>query len=293
MKMPPLIALQYFCLAAELGSLKACADAFNVTEGAVSRQIKSLSQFYAKALFEKSGRGLVLTEHGRTLAAGAQPAFTRIHQVSNQLLSAHSDITLGVTTSFAIRWLLPKLPDFERQFPDYRVKLQATSNETALRGEHFDVQISYYLEGCEPATLRPHKLQDEWLLAVCSPNYLARGQRLDIDALSASRLLLNERTGRDWRLWAQKLKIASIDPAIESALSFEQDDVAIQAAVAGHGVALANVAYIEREMSLGSLVPATEIAPLVVGAHYITAASARAHTRETRSVLQWLRAQVS
>jgi LysR family glycine cleavage system transcriptional activator len=290
-KLPPLKALHYFSVAAYQPSFNEAAKLLHVSEGAVSRQMKLLSDYHGKALFEKRGRTMELTEAGRILAASAHAAFDSISQVSNQLLADQTALTINVTTSFAIRWLLPKLGHFERLYPDYRLQMQATSSESALLGKSFDVKISYYLTGQEPANFKEHKLQDEWLMAVCAPNYLKNNTVFSIGELVDCRLLLNEMTGRDWRLWGELL--SQVDLPIERALKFEQDDVAIQAAVAGHGIALANVAYIQSELSLGSLVAATDQAPIVTGAHYLSIAKERQNALAVQAFTNWLKSVVT
>lgn len=290
MRLPPLTALHYFNVVAKLGSFTAAAKQLCVTEGAVSRQMKLLAEFYAKPLFEKSGRGVALTQSGQLLATTTHSAFESISQVSEQLLADQTQLTINVTTSFAIRWLLPKLADFERRYPEYRLQMQASSSEQALRGKSFDVQISYYLSGSEPAALEADKLQDEWLLAVCAPSYLTDNTKINIQQLGQYRLLLNEMTGRDWRLWGEKLQLDNLSIAIDRGLKFEQDDVAIQTAVAGHGISLANTAYIQSELALGSLVPATDQGPVVTGAHYLSINKARANAAAVRAFTQWIRA---
>mgnify|MGYP000111967924 CR=1 FL=1 len=293
MKLPPLTALHYFSVVAKQGSFVGAARQLHVTESAVSRQMKLLTEYYNKALFEKRGRTLVLTHAGVKLAATASSAFESISQVSDQLLAEQSQLTIGVTTSFAIRWLLPRLADFEQKFPQYPVQMQATSSDVALLGKSFDVHISYYLLGKEPLVLKPHKLQDEWLLAVCSPSYLVEGNPYRVEQLSQRRLLLNEMTGRDWRLWGSMLAIEALPAAIDKGLKFEQDDVAIQTAVAGHGIALANLAYIKGEMALGSLVRATNQEAVVIGAHYLSVDKARANAKAVIAFVEWIRHQVT
>jgi len=291
LKLPPLTALHYFtCAAKHLSFTKAAAE-LHVTEGAVSRQMKLLAEYYAKPLFEKNGRGIKLTAQGTLLQSVAFVAFEDIAAVSAALLVSDNQLTINVTTSFAIRWLLPRLFKFEQSYPEYNVQLQATSSVESTRGQAFDVQISYQLQAPVTVHKQRRKLLDEKLLCVCSPSYLVAGAALTLEALGDEKLILNEMTGRDWRLWGDLLNLLPLP--VESALKFEQDDVAIQAAVAGHGIALANVAYIERELSMGSLVPATEQAAIVVGAHYLTIHSARTQSNAVRAFSQWLLAEVT
>jgi len=285
-KLPPLNALHYFCVAAEQLSFSRAATELNVTEGAVSRQMKLLASHYQKALFRKSGRGVELTDTGRLLLSVSQSAFTSISQVSAQILSAETEISICASSSFTIRCLLPNLADFERRSPQYSVQLQASTNEQSLRGKVFDVQINYHLTRATTSSKSEQKLLTEWLLPVCSPSYLVRHNPFSLVQLATKKLLLNELTGRDWRLWAQMLELNPLP--IERALKFEQDDVAIQAAVAGHGIALANVAYVQREFELGSLVAATTQPPIAVGAHYLQLDPQRENSAGVQAFCSWL-----
>jgi LysR family glycine cleavage system transcriptional activator len=290
MKLPPLTALHYFTVAAKHSSFVKAANELHVTEGAVSRQMKLLAQYYEKPLFIKKGRGIELTENGDILLQTALPALQNISQVSDSLLAEDNELRINVTTSFAIRWLLPKLNDFECRFPQYTVRMQASTSAASIADKAFDLRINYFLKPEIVAPKKQRKLLDEWLLAVCSPSYLSllnqSGTPIELSKIHTAKLILNEMTGRDWRLWAEKLGLGKL--AIESALKFEQDDVAIQAAVAGHGIALANVAYIKRELSLGSLVPATCQSAMVVGAHYIQIDSSAINNNAVQAFVQWL-----
>ena len=291
MILPPLTALHYFAVAAKHLSFVSAAKELNVTESAISRQMKLLASFYAQPLFIKKGRGIMLTENGRLLLSVAEPALQSVSQISTVLLADDAQLSLNVTTSFAIRWLLPKLAEFEKSHPSYKVQMQASTSDDSIRGKVFDVQICYFLNAQAAEQKKLQKFMDEWLVAVCAPSYLethtqTSTELFSLEQLAKQRLILNEMTGRDWRLWAEKLSLASLP--ISSALKFEQDDVAIQAAVAGHGIALANVAYIQRELSLGSLVPATEQAPIVIGAHYLNVIPTRQEAKIVQAFCNWL-----
>ena len=290
MKLPPLTALHYFTSAAKNLSFSQAVKELHISEGAISRQMKLLADYYGRALFQKNGRGITLTADGRLLLSMALPALEDIAAVSAQLRAPSSQLTINVTTSFAIRWLLPKLVSFARSYPHIDVQLQASSSEESTRGKLFDIQISYQLLSRRGPNKHQRKLLDERLLVVCSPSYLEQGEIIPLGELHTKKLLLNELTGRDWQRWSELLNLAALP--IESALKFEQDDVAIQAAVAGHGLALANMVYIERELSLGSLVPATSQVALVVGAHYVNVHPVAAHSNSVTAFVAWLYSEI-
>lgn len=291
MKLPPLNAVHYFITAAQFKSFRQAAKELNVTEGAISRQIKLLSQYYNQALFYKVGRGVELTEVGELLLQTAGPAFTRVSQVSEKIMTNPKQLSIAVTTSFAVRWLLPKLAKFEQAFPQYQLQLQASSREGSLDIHSFDIQIIYRLHPVVSSCYE-QQLMAEKLIPVCAPSYLKSGKIISAQDLATKKILLNEVTARDWTKWSQTVGLDNLN--LSNAIKFEQDDVAIQAAIAGYGIALANEAYIQNELQLGSLVPAMKYPAIPIGAHYI--ASHRSLTEYTPQMLaftQWLKAQVA
>lgn len=289
MKLPPLTALCYFTVAADHNSFKAAALHFSVTEGAVSRQIKLLEQFYQQPLFKRAGRGVQLTDAGARLAAVSTPSLQQISQVSEQLLGHQSALTIAVTTSFAIRWLMPRLSTFEQLHSDVQLNIQATKQPDHGQAA-FDAAIVYQLGNPFGDNVTPpahsQLLMAEWLIPVCTPNMLPNGQPIDLAQLDQFRLIFNEATGRDWRSWLHVVKSATAK--LDNALRFEHDDTAIQAAVAGHGIALANLAYIENELKMGSLVAAVNQPPLPIGAHYLIRQPHRPQTEQLSTFTDWL-----
>lgn len=292
MKLPPLTALCYFTAAASHNSFKAAALHFNVTEGAVSRQVKLLEQFYQQPLFKRAGRGVQLTEAGARLSSVSSHSLQQISQVSEQLLGHQSALTIAVTTSFAIRWLMPQLSEFEQLHSDVQLNIQATKQPDHSQAA-FDAAIVYQLGNpfgdtvAQPA--HSQLLMAEWLIPVCTPNMLPNGQPIDLAQLDQFRLIFNEATGRDWRNWLQV--VHGVKAKLDNALRFEHDDTAIQAAVAGHGIALANLAYIENELKMGSLVAAVKQPPLPIGAHYLIQQPSQPQTDQLITFTDWLQSK--
>ncbi len=314
MKLPPLTAIRHFNSAATHLSFKVAAGELCVTEGAISRQIKLLEDYIGSALFMRVHRGVQLTDEGRKLHAVTDSALFHIAQVSEELRGIAPQFTLSVTTSFAIRWLMPRLFQYETLYPNHPVNLQAVSYPELSPVKHFDASIIYLLgnpfEDKARVPENGQRIMVEWLLPVCAPNFLARnlaedkggdkviepGIDLGIDLgielyielgdLEQHRIIFNEPTGRDWRSWAGKLDNARIN--LDTALRFEHDDTAIQAAVAGHGIALANLAYISNELEMGSLVPAVSCDPLPIGAHYLISEPGKSALSHVKVFRDWL-----
>ncbi|MBL4906524.1 MAG: LysR family transcriptional regulator [Sneathiella sp.] len=290
MKLPPLTALRHFNAAATHLSFKVAAQALCVSEGAISRQIKLLEDHFGTRLFERLYRGVKLTETGQRLHTVTDSAFHQIADISQEILNIDSHLNLSVTTSFAIRWLMKRLKDFEKEYPHIPINLQAVTDPDRLIGGHFDASILYLLGNpfnkSTPVPPNSDRVMIEWLLPVCAPSMLSKAGPLPQSDIHRARLIFNEPTGRDWRSWIKMLPNAKAD--LEKALKFEHDDTAIQAAVAGHGIALANLAYISNELEMGSLVPAVQCEPLPIGAHYIVSAPNRRNLPNVKAFRNWI-----
>src|SRR3546814_3233855 len=122
--------------------------------------------------------------------------------------------------------------------------------------QRMDSSIIYLLDppGNDP---RLHHIIDEYLIPVCAPRLLPAGQLIEVAQLAGQRLIFNESTGRDWRRWAHA--VGTQDLAWDEAIKLDSDDAAIQAAVAGHGIALANIIFISNELRLGHLTLAAAV----------------------------------
>ena len=292
MKLPPLTALVHFTEAASSGSFKLAANALNVSESAVSRQVRHLEEFLTQPLFERVGRGVSLTEQGHRLLAVSAPALQQISQVTEEFLGEPQQLNLSATTSFAIRWLMPRLAGFETGDGGVPVTLQAGKSPLETAGGRCDASIIYLLGNPyeREAAVPPdsHLFMVEWLLPVCAPGYLPQSGPIAPAELTGHRLIFNEPTGRDWRLWLRRVSGAQAD--FSTAMRFEHDDTAIHAAVAGHGIALGNIAYMANEIAMGSLVPAVDHAPVAAGGHYLHLPPDRARQAHVRAFAQWLRA---
>ncbi len=302
MKLPPMTAIRHFTVAASHLSFKEAARELCVTEGAISRQIKLLEEYFGCALFLRLHRGVQLSDEGRKLYDVTDQALSQIAQVSNEILGGVSTFTLSVTTSFAIRWLMPRLSGFEVLYPHIPISLQTVTYPGTAQNRRFDASIIYQLgdpaEKTSPVPENGELIMIEWLLPVCAPGYLEEHlvmndiheKALSLQDLKDHRVIFNEPTGRDWRSWA--IKSGGIDLALDRALKFEHDDTAIQAAVAGHGIALANLAYVSNELKLGSLVPAVACKALPIGAHYLVTEKGKTRLPHVETFRDWLMTMV-
>jgi LysR family glycine cleavage system transcriptional activator len=143
--MPSLNALRAFSALAETGSYTKAGEALNVTHAAVMQQIKALEAFFGVQLATRSGRGVALTDDGRLLARDLDAGFRQIAQGVEALANLQQARPLHVTMSpvFAVKWLMPRLADFQSRHPDVTLLLNPTGMLVDLERDGMDVAIRY------------------------------------------------------------------------------------------------------------------------------------------------------
>lgn len=143
--MPSLNALRAFSALAETGSYTRAGEALNVTHAAVMQQIKALEAFFGVQLATRSGRGVALTDDGRVLARDLDAGFRQIAQGVEVLANLQQARPLHVTMSpvFAVKWLMPRLADFQSHHPEVTLLLNPTGTIVDLERDGMDVAIRY------------------------------------------------------------------------------------------------------------------------------------------------------
>ncbi|HET8850027.1 MAG TPA: LysR family transcriptional regulator [Marinobacter sp.] len=126
MRLPPLKALPVFEAVARLRSFSQAANELAITQSAVSHQIKQLETYLGERLFWRSGRVVTLTDEGRQYFDAGGSALMQIERASEQLLGhEEARLRLSVFSSFAVRWLVPRLPYLQRLHPQLDLALEA------------------------------------------------------------------------------------------------------------------------------------------------------------------------
>jgi LysR family transcriptional regulator, glycine cleavage system transcriptional activator len=274
-RIPPLNALRAFEAAARLGSFKAAALEASVTHGAISRHIRLLEDWIGAPLFLRHNRRVVLTELGQAYLAEIAPAFERIARATDDACNRRRRKLLRVNalSTFTVRWLLPRLPDFRDRHPDIDVDLTTSNDAVDAAGEAADVTIRG-----GPDTIYgyvTHVFLAETRQPVCSRALLERlplGKPMDLQAhtlLHSSNMI---------RLWDEWLAFAGV-PGLEAAGNLVLDHfyLTVEAAVGGLGVAMGPSALIEADVASGRL--ATPFPSLVLPARsYCAYVPARARS---------------
>jgi len=291
--LPPLSALRAFEAAARLRSFSKAAEELHVTPAAVSHQIHALEDDLGVRLFHRQNRAVELTASARVLLPGLSDAFAEI-QASLRRLRAHNDTgTLTVTASPSItaKWLVPRLHRFQAENPEIDVRVSTSDNVVDLTKGDFDLGMRY-------GTGRYAGLDVELLLRnevfpACSPRLLETGPPLRTpEDLRNHQLIHDQAVDRDplaptWAMW---LKAAGVTPSPAApGLTFSISYMALDAAIAGHGVVLAYSTLAAGDLAAGRLVRLFSLSLPDLFAYYIVTAPGALERPKVRAFRDWLR----
>ena len=252
--LPPTATLRAFEVATRHPTFTAAAQELHVTQSAVSHQLKHLEALWGLQLFER-GKALRLTAAGATLAPIVREFFMSLEATLADLREQKGRVRLSVSTtySFALKWLLPRLPSLSRQHPELLVSLDTTDKIIHFSDAQADVAIRLG-KGNYPG-LHAQFLFGEQVFPVASPELL---QRLGTPCSPAELLQfpLLTRDGAElvpkWEVWFQAVGLV-FSPLKES-VRFGDTNMTVEAALLGQGVALVRSGHVENEISDGRLV---------------------------------------
>ncbi|PJG81986.1 transcriptional regulator GcvA [Caviibacterium pharyngocola] len=249
-RLPPLNSLKAFeCSARHLSFTKAAEELF-VTQAAVSHQIKLLEDFLGIELFKRKNRSLELTETGKAYFVDVAKILHKLSDATDKLLAQKNEkyLTISVPQTFGIQWLVPRLSEFNRQYPDIEVRLKGVDQDEGLLSKEVDIAI-YYGKG-NWDNLQVEKLAEENLLVLASPKLLAQQPVHHKDDLK-NHTLIHIHTRDNWQNMATYLQVEGMN--IQHGPLFSHTFMALQAAVHGQGIVLANKILAQQEMNNGNL----------------------------------------
>jgi LysR family glycine cleavage system transcriptional activator len=295
-RLPPLHNLRAFEAAARNGSITRAAAELNVTQSAVSHQVKALEAYLGVTLIQRRGREIALTAAGLAYYPELESALDRIAQATERISyeKPRASLTINVTSSFATRWLIPRLSSFCGMHPEIDVRLATTEKWLEFNPQMFDASIRCF----DGPTLRmlqkrrdwedvsTERFLDETKFPVCSPELL-RGKPLKkLADLRHHTLLHANSTPHAWREWLAAAGAGRVDP--QAGLTFDNLHFSLQAATRGLGIAIGSRLLTQEELDNGTLVipfPGIESDPQSY--HVIWPASA-ARKSEIAAFCNWL-----
>lgn len=257
MPLPSLNALQAAESVGRLGSLSRAADALGVTPSAVSHRLRGLEQQLGLGLFERGEAGLTPTAAGRRLLPGLSEGFQRIAQaVAEATAQERGTVTVTCGLAFAAKWLVPRLVGLAARHPELEVRLVTTSRLVEFDREDIDLGIRFG-RGRWPG-LRAELVAPQPLIPVASTAVIAA--LADPATRVGVPLIEDEQSLFGWDAWLAAGGPAGAggpaDLAAHPRRRFPDASLAVEAALAGHGLWLAWPLLVEDALHSGRLVRA-------------------------------------
>lgn len=249
-QLPPLNSLKAFESAARHLSFTKAAEELFVTQAAISHQIKLLEDFLGISLFYRKNRTLELTELGESYFIDIRKILLELADITNKLCVQQNqqNLTISVPQTFGIHWLIPRLSEFNQLYPDIKVRIKGVDQDESLLNEEVDVAI-YYGKGNWKG-LQVEQLSQEKLLILASPKLLKLNPIYQVEDLRKHTLLhINNRD--NWQNIAQFLRLEELN--LQNGPLFSHTFMALQAAIHGQGIVLANGILAQQEIVQGNL----------------------------------------
>lgn len=283
----PLNPLRAFEVAARHMSFTVAADELCVTQGAISRAVKTLEDYFGVPLFKRLGNGLELTPKSRILAHKLTDIFSQLADATEEFQGSKTAhvLTVWTYTSFMIGFLIPRLPDFQLKNPSFKVRLISATDSTEFNRDQVDVRLRYghgHWQGFDSTLLFREELRP-----VCSPKLLAEGEgRMDFMDLEKHTLLHYEGRRHDWADWLAAAGHSELVP--HDNLVFDELSIANQAAIAGVGLAMVQKAYFQNEIASGQLVAPFDTVLRRDRGYYLTVSRERRNAEHVSIFRDWL-----
>lgn len=290
--LPSLTLLRTFEAAARHQSFRKAAEELHITPSAVSQQVKALEQHLGIDLFLRYSRRLRLTAEGARLMPGLTRGLEHVAAAVAELRAPPptGTLTLNTAVSFAMHWLLPRMPRFRARLPGLALTLIADDRLSDLRAGGVDAAIRFGT-GRYPG-LRSDLIMPDMIYPACSPALLAAEDLFrDPQRLSRVTLIhdLDIKDGEPWMGWAPWLRELGLDEAaVDGHMRLAGAVLAIQAALVGLGVVLVRHALVADLGAAGRLVRLPLGVRRTEYAHYLVYPGGQADTPRITALRSWL-----
>jgi LysR family transcriptional regulator, glycine cleavage system transcriptional activator len=296
-RLPPLNSLRAFEAVARQLSITRAAAELSVTPAAVSHHIKILEDHLGLELFRRVNRDLLLTDAGQACLPAISDAFARLAAAMDEIdsLGEAGVLTVSVTPSFATKWLVPRLDNFQTRHPNIDVRVSASMQLADFTRDNVDLAIRYGAGRYPDLEVEP--LLRESVLPVCSPTLLEGEHALATpEALRHHALLHDDSPDGDascptWPMWIKAARLSKIDG--NRGPRFNQSSLVLEAAMLGRGVALAKATLAASDLATGRLVRPFDLTFPVDFAYYVVCPRAKLNLPKVSLFRDWLREEAS
>ncbi|WP_295142298.1 transcriptional regulator GcvA [uncultured Reyranella sp.] len=285
--LPPLNGLRAFEAAARHMSFTDAAEELSVTQAAISHQVRGLEQRLGLKLFVRRNRSLLLSEAGQAYLPSVRAAFDQLNEATEKLLQKDKggNLTVTTTSSFAVKWLVPRLGGFQRSHPEIDVRVSTGTSLVDFSREDVDIGIRYGRG--QWSNLLAERLVSEDVMPVCAPSLLKGPNGLKKPAdLRRFNLLHIGSFPDDWQVWLTAAGVKGVDAS--RGVSFDFALAAYQAAMDGLGVALGRNPLVEPDLKAGRLVIPFEFKRSSDFAYYLVYPPEAIRRRKIKAFRDWI-----
>jgi LysR family glycine cleavage system transcriptional activator len=289
-RLPPLNGLKAFEAAARSESFTRAAEELNVTQGAISHQVKALEVTLGLKLFHRERQRLILTGAGRDYLTVIRDALDQIAVGTERLLQRQESGVLTVSTSpdFAAKWLVNRLSRFAEKYPDVDLRVSATTHYVDFARDDVDIAIRHG-DGKWPG-LDVQRLYSERLFPVCSPKLVAGRNRITkvADLLKFPLLRLE-----DAKNWTRLLEAAGVKATVRPGPVLNRASMLIDAAIDGQGIALARTALAAWDLINGRLVRPVDVSLRMANTYWIVCPKVLSNVPKIATFRSWVLAEAA
>ncbi|CAG9001600.1 MAG: Glycine cleavage system transcriptional activator [Candidatus Celerinatantimonas neptuna] len=249
-KLPPLYALRAFEQAAKYSSFTEAAEILSITPSAISRHVKTLENHLNCKLFIRKGPKIDLTDAGNQLAQQLRDSFYQLETACETFITNRHQLRLKSPSTLTMRWLLTILKKFEQQYPNIAVQIFSIwmdVDSVDFLSEPYDCAILLG-HGQNGSLTKSRKLFDEWLIPICSPQYLEQ-KRTNLDQYDLIHPSIDK---RDWRRWL-KHTYPNTTYNINRGMIFDTLEQGNIAAIQGHGLSIGDLTLCQNAIREGLL----------------------------------------
>ncbi|AXI48452.1 LysR family transcriptional regulator [Sulfitobacter sp. SK012] len=282
--LPPLNWLRAFEAAAIQLSFTGAARDLNMTQSAVSQQIKALEGHLGRPLFHRHPRALELTQTGMSYLPVVRDAFRTLSQGTRAITRLRDDVLrVQCNLTFAIQWLAPRLPEFQRTHPEVQLDISTELWEPRDMVEGADIEIRYSLRPAD--TIHAELLHRDHYYPVCKPGYQVCLETLQQQPLYDCSSMMG-----NWAVWAEEQSLTWDNPAITYVTTYS---VPLAVAAAGGGLALAHDATAGALIEQGRLIaPFAHRAPMQE-CYYLLQAPQAQNPASAQTFTKWLKTELA
>lgn len=294
MKIPPLNPLRVFEAVARTRNLTQAAKELHVSQSAVSKQLQVLQEYLGVELFRRERHGISLTQVGQRYGDAIAPAFENIGRATAEIMRSGSDSSLRIQTytTFAAKWLIPRLHDFHARYGDIAVVITNSVKDVDFDRDNVDLAIQMGRGAWQG--MDTDFLFEDVIEPVCSPAFFRSHapEAAYPQALLRKRLLVSHYRQKDWQTWARQCRYESEIDNGES-MRFSSSVLTWQAAADGLGIAIGQTALLVDDLRSGKLMAPFDLSVRTGASYYLVLPQLQRQSRKVQVFRDWLNEQVA